>query len=689
MTINTAPFMISVNVSPSSSMIPRGTASTQGISYSFSTPQPIDITLSSDKGTFHADGGVVGEVNKPLNVTVRNGSGSVFESLSIPVAVVKRAERSGVNRVTFTRIFTDGTVSVYAQTVFLLTTEAGADFRITRVQLYFENGRAEITLKKNQPTLKAFANIRFTGSGLLEGFWEVDGRLISEVFEHLVYGRTVTLETPDIRVPTFEAGSHRLRFVITNPPTDITFLDTLYFLTAEEYHEILPIDLIIPRHAAEIEYSSATFFWEDKSSSNTYLIEFLDKEGGKPIFSAYTNNTEYKLPQPVLKRTFYPDKEFLWRVKGFDRDGNKTGESPLSTFTFSGVVSYLPGQIIMLLEGIQESTDQVDVLKKKYNLILIDEFTVSSIDLKAIVFQTDEDMIELINSVGKESGVLLAQPNFIYRTMSEPMSNMQNIHKILNLSKLHEDYGGENVTVAVIDTGVDVQHKDLNDRIVGSENLLKEFPYVAEIHGTAVAGIIGASINEYGIAGIAPKSKILALRACRQVSEERPEGECYTTSITKALDMAIERQVEIVNMSFGSSASDELLTKIINEGSRRGVLFVAPVGNAPYQKELPFPASHPDVLAVGGEDEKGSVYPNKEITSKANVCAPALNVFTTTPDSKHNFLNGTSLSSAEVTGMLALALGKNGNFSKKEIPEFHGNFCKWGEELLKISLCEK
>ncbi len=690
LTINPGAASVSADVTPSSLRIPRGMASTRSLLYSFSAIPAGDMTLTSPRGVFRAGGNVIGEVNTPLNVSVINGTGRVSEVLIIPVAITKRAERLGTARVTYTRTFSNTELSVTAQPEIVVTTEAAAEFSITRLQLYFENRRAEITVKRNQPLLKAYADIRFTGSGLLQGYWEVDGRILSNVNQHLVYGRTVTIQSPDIpALPTFDPGAHRVRFVITSPKEEIPLPEAVYFVRAEEFRKKLPIKLVFPDNASELAYSPPGFRWRAGDATVVYLIEFYEEGGRKPVFSAYTRGTDYSLPPVVLKRVFSPGKVYLWRVKGFDTENDVAGESPVYRFSFKEIASHLPGQIVMVTRDSRRGAALIQHIEDKYSLHLLETFDIKSLGLKVTVFQAGEDIFGLINAIAKEEGVVLVQPNHIFRTQQEPLSRMQNIYRILNLRRLHEYFRGRGVMVAVIDTGVDTGHRDLRERISASVNLLKDHPYRPEIHGTAVAGIIGAGINGFGIVGVAPEAEILALRACRQVSELQPEGECYTTSITKAIDTAISRKSRIVNMSFGSTVPDELLSRLIEEGAKKGVLFVAPVGNMPDQRGLSFPASHPDVIAVGGIDDRGSPFPNPEIASKAVVSAPATNVFTTIPGNRHNFLSGTSMASATVTGILALAAGKDRSMDRHNLPSFNGDICKWQERLLEVSVCER
>ena len=356
-TVNSQPFVVSVNVTHPSFRIPRGMASTKNISYTFSATPAVDLTLTSRQGIFVARNNLIGEVNIPLNISIRNGTGRITEALTIPVSITKRAERIGTSRIIYTRAFSDANVSVTAQTEIAVTTEAGAEFRITRLQIYFGNKRAEITIKRNQPSPKVYADIRFTGSGLLRGYWEIDGRILANVNRHLVYGRTITIEAPKVPpFPTFDPGTHIVRFVITNPSESVLLPEAIYFIITEESRKILAVNLIHPNNNSEIEYSPLTFSWEAKDKTITYLVEFLEEGDEKPIFSAYTRRADYELPLSILKSIFNPGKDYVWRVKGFDTGKNIAGESPVYRFTFKKLSSCLPGQIVMVVEGLQKGS---------------------------------------------------------------------------------------------------------------------------------------------------------------------------------------------------------------------------------------------------------------------------------------------------------------------------------------------
>ena len=106
--------------------------------------------------------------------------------------------------------------------------------------------------------------------------------------------------------------------------------------------------------------------------------------------------------------------------------------------------------------------------------------------------------------------------------------------------------------MAAIDSGVEVDHPDLRGRIVLARNFVDTREAVAELHGTAVAGIIGARAdNSVGIVGVAPDAQLMALRACWQRPADESAAVCSSFTLAKALQFAIDNGAKVINLSLG------------------------------------------------------------------------------------------------------------------------------------------
>ena len=660
---------LSVTVSPSKATIARGLPATLNLTYTFTGSAGISALLTSSGGTFIANGRNIGSGGVPLTAQISNGRGTARETLGVPIAVIRRAERAGTTRIFFTRTFAGGGYSVTAQMEIDVTTETGAAFKITRVRLFFSNNRAETTVQLHSPPPKLSAEVRFVGSGLLRGYWEVDGRRLADVFKHLTYGRSVILEVPRTApLPTFDPGTHRVRLVITSPWPPFQLPEAIYYVTAKRYVKT-SINLVYPEDGNSIGKEKLEFSWRRNGGGiYAYLIEFLPAPGKRPLFSAYVKGTSYKLPQKVVSSYFEPGNTYYWRVKGYGEYGQLLAESPLHTFSLTAEEGFVPGQILLAWkEG--QGRSMARELERRYGLQLLYQFRLKAIGLHCAVFSTNgkpvKDVVKAVEKgMVREGSLVHAGPNYIYPLSLEPLWNKQALAELIELPDLRRLGTGAGAKVAVIDTGVDYTHKDLAGRVEVHRNFVGNEEYQREIHGTAVAGVIAAERNGFGTEGIAPDAKILALRGCSQITPNRPEGRCFSDSVARAVDFAIASGARVVNMSFGSSHPDGLITRLIAAGTAKGILFVAPVGNDPEAKRLPFPASMKEVVAVGGADQSGKPYPNRSLCEKADVVAPCSNIFAPIPGNRFNFLNGTSLSSAMISGLLALrpeAIRKNGD----------------------------
>ena len=208
------------------------------------------------------------------------------------------------------------------------------DFKIERISLYFGNRQPKITVDQYQRELKAFAEISYTGEGLLEGQWEVDGRLFSKVKKPLLRGQqTITIETPPAPpLPTHAVGSHRIQFVVTQPSIGIQMPQALYFVTAQPAPPKPPIRLIAPVDRQTLFCEPIAFRWEGAEKTYAYLVEFTEEGAEYPSYGAYARKTEYTLPADACRSLFTADKNYRWQVKAYDQNGEVIAESEAFNF---------------------------------------------------------------------------------------------------------------------------------------------------------------------------------------------------------------------------------------------------------------------------------------------------------------------------------------------------------------------
>jgi len=291
-------------------------------------------------------------------------------------------------------------------------------------------------------------------------------------------------------------------------------------------------------------------------------------------------------------------------------------------------------------------------LTSKYPLTLEGRKPLPQLGRELVTFSTSGNVEQLGRAIAAEQQGVLVQPDYLYSTLGA-ISEQANRNSLFQFLHMKTSSTGQGVRVAIIDTGVDLHHDDLSPNIVAHANFIKGSPYRAEIHGTAVAGIIGALANGTGSAGIAPGSSLIALRACKQVRPDKAEGRCYSSSIIQAIDAAMANKARFINMSLGAKVPDHLVASGLDTATDAGIVILAPAGNDPRQTGLAFPASHPKVISVAGLLDNGRKMPNDRVASQADCVLPAQYIQVALPGNRVSFMNGTSMASAEAAGVLA------------------------------------
>jgi subtilisin family serine protease len=221
----------------------------------------------------------------------------------------------------------------------------------------------------------------------------------------------------------------------------------------------------------------------------------------------------------------------------------------------------------------------------------------------------------------------------------------------LRLPQAHMLVHGANVTVAVIDSGVDVKHPELANSISDNFDALgsQEGPHV---HGTGIAGAIVAHAR---LMGSAPEARIIAIRAFGGTTGG---AESSSYIILKSLNYAAEHGAQIVNMSF-AGPKDAVIERAIAATAARGLVLIAAAGNAGAKSPPLYPAANPNVIAVSATDAQDKLFTASNRGNYIALAAPGVDIFLPAPDGKYQMTSGTSFSAAYVSGVAALLLERN------------------------------
>jgi subtilisin family serine protease len=287
-------------------------------------------------------------------------------------------------------------------------------------------------------------------------------------------------------------------------------------------------------------------------------------------------------------------------------------------------------------------------MARSNGLRLIDDWPlpVLGVDCYVMELPASASPDEVAARLARDPRVAWAQPMHAFRSLGhdDPLFGVQPAAAEWHLSDMHAAATGRDVRVAVIDSGVQLDHPDLVGQVVAHASFAGDREERGETHGTAVAGIIAARAdNRLGIAGVAPEAHLLALRACREISVR--ETVCSTLGLALALHAANDGRAQVINLSLGGPF-DRLIEQLVGAALARGIAVVAAADRT--HSTGGFPASVAGVLAV--VDENGGTTP------AGMVAAPGTDVPSTLPGSRWGVVSGASYAAAHVSGMVALMI---------------------------------
>jgi hypothetical protein len=304
----------------------------------------------------------------------------------------------------------------------------------------------------------------------------------------------------------------------------------------------------------------------------------------------------------------------------------------------------------------------VQSLSSAYRLREVRSWPIPALRVHCVVFELpgDAERETVLAQLRREPAVRVAQPLQTFATATataaynDPYVDLQRSLQQMSIPAAHRWSRGRGVKVAVIDTGVDTHHPDLAGRISESRNFIDadEANFERDRHGTSVAGLIAALAgNSEGIVGVAPEVALIALKACWQVDPSSDAAVCNSFTLAQGIAAAMDARAQVINLSI-AGPSDPLLEELVSVADRSGVVVVGavpPPGTA-QSDGSGFPAGVPGVIAVDSLRPQSS--------PSAYIHAPGDDIFTLTPAGGYGFASGSSLATAQVSGVVALLLSR-------------------------------
>lgn len=302
-------------------------------------------------------------------------------------------------------------------------------------------------------------------------------------------------------------------------------------------------------------------------------------------------------------------------------------------------------------------------LAHDYQLHEVSAWTIASLRLRCMLYEIPPtaDRDELLARLQRDGRVRLAQPLQSFDTLAtppedgaaaaynDPYVGLQRGFDGLDVAEAQRWTMGDNVRIAVIDTGLDGHHPDLEGRVAAERDFVgPAHPPAAagERHGTQVAGVIAAvANNRVGIVGVAPRASLLSYRACWQLDAPAAGSRCDSFTLARALGAAIAAEPDIINLSLGGPA-DPLLSRLAQHAISRGIVVVGAM--PPGGRQDGFPTGVAGVLAVQSSDEPATG------AGPHRLAAPGRDILTLAPGGTYDFASGSSLAAAQISGSVAL-----------------------------------
>jgi hypothetical protein len=322
---------------------------------------------------------------------------------------------------------------------------------------------------------------------------------------------------------------------------------------------------------------------------------------------------------------------------------------------------FVTNEVVLDIPNIPGTT--LEAIARRHHLTLIGSRAVALTGHTLYRWRIDDgrSVADMIRALSAEQRISAAQPNFTFTLQQEskvaPSEGDPAQYAVakLRVAEAHRLANGDNVLVAVIDSGIDASHPELAGILAGRYDAVSgdTRPHP---HGTAVAGAIAAHGR------LAPRVRLLAVRAFGAGAEQ--EG--TTFGIIEGLDWAVGHGARVVNMSFAGPA-DPALAAALAKARKKGLVLIAAAGNAGPKSPPAYPGADPNVIAVTATDANDQLFARANRGSYIALAAPGVEILAPAPNGAMQLATGTSIAAAHVSGIAALLIERKPSLRPDEV----------------------
>lgn len=299
-----------------------------------------------------------------------------------------------------------------------------------------------------------------------------------------------------------------------------------------------------------------------------------------------------------------------------------------------------------------------------YAIDQVSAWPIASLRVHCVMYRLreGESREAILGRLAADPRVELAQPLQTFATSADRYDDqylgLQRSLVDMSIAAAHEWSQGAGVTVAIVDTGVDLAHPDLAGRVRANRNFVNSDAgqFTRDRHGTEIAGVIAAvGNNGRGIVGVAPQVQLLAFKACWQAEPGGASAVCNSFTLAQAIGAAIDVGADIINLSL-VGPTDPLLAALTERATAQGSIVVGAVPAS--GRPEGFPSGAPGVLPVAMAEQTAA--------PSAALQAPGREILTLVPNGSYDFATGSSLATANVSGVVALLRSRRQHVTAEE-----------------------